>query len=109
MSKVAGSIVGLLALPTIAVAQQASPSLIVGWLGYSAGTINQDLSVQNNSWSPIKAAKIGCRFFDDSKQLGAGTVEIRNIAANAAGYKTMTIAGRTPPNRATCKMVSVTY
>jgi hypothetical protein len=109
MFKIAGSMVGLLALPTIAVAQQLSPAMIIGWLGYSVGTISQDLSVQNNSWSPIKAAKIGCRFFDNSKQLGAGTVEIKNIAANAAGYKTMTVASRISPNNATCKMVSLTY
>ena len=45
MSKIAESVVGLSLLPAVALAQQ--PTLNVGWLSYSAGTINQDLSIQN--------------------------------------------------------------
>ena len=106
--KIMGSIVGLLVLPTIAVAQQAT-ELTIGWLGYSAGNISQDLSVRNNGILPIKTVKIRCRFFQYSKQLGAGAVEINDIASNAVGYNTMTIASRTSPNSATCHMISVKY
>jgi hypothetical protein len=108
MSKIAGSAIGLLVLPAIAVAQP-SPALTIGWLNYSAGTISQDLSVRNNGVRPIKAVRIGCRFFQyiNSKQLGAGAVEIENIASNAVGYKTMIIASHTSPTSATCHIVSV--
>ena len=74
MSKIAASAVGLLLLPTIALAQQ--PTLTVGWLSYSAGTISQDLSIQNDGQLPM-TVRIGCRFSHSfkhySKQLGAGT------------------------------------
>ena len=108
MSKIAGLAVGLLLLPAIAVAQQAT-ELTIGWLGYSAGNISQDLSVRNNGILPIKTVKIRCRFFQYSKQFGAGAVEITNITSNAVGYNTMTIASRTSPNSATCHMISVKY
>ena len=88
-------------LPAFALAQQPT-ELNVGWLSYSAGTISQDLSVRNNGLLPIKTVSIGCRFshffMHYSKQLGAGTVEIENIASNAIGYKTMTIASKISPN-----------
>ena len=110
MFKIAGLIFGLLVLPTIAVAQQPT-ELMIGWLSYSAGTISQDLSVQNNSYLPIKSAGIRCRFFHDlmSKQVGAGAVKIENIASNAVGYKTMKIASDTKPVNATCHITSVTH
>jgi hypothetical protein len=87
MSKIAVLVVGLLVLPAIAVAQQPSPEFTVGWLNYSAGTISQDLSVRNNGWRPIKTVKIRCRFFLYSKHLGAGAVEIDNIASNTVGSR----------------------
>jgi hypothetical protein len=99
--------------PLTALAQQSvqSAELKVGWLSYSAGTISQDLSVQNNGLLPIKTASIGCRFshfFEhSSKQLGAGTVEIENIASNAIGYKTMKMASKISPTSATCDIISV--
>lgn len=113
MSKVAGSVVRLLVLlPAIAMAQQPSP-LTIGWLSYSAGTISQDLSVQNDGWLPIKIVRIRCRFAHlfkrSSKRLGAGTVEIENIAPKAFGYKTMLIASRIAPTSATCHIISKTY
>jgi hypothetical protein len=111
MHKIAGSAVGLSMLPAIALAQQAT-ELNVGWLSYSAGTISQDLSVRNNSLLPIKTVRIGCRFshffMHSSKQLGAGTVEIENVASNGIGYKTMTIVSKISPTSATCHIVSVT-
>jgi hypothetical protein len=109
MYKIAGSVVGLLMLPAIAVAQQPT-ELMTGWLSYSAGTISQDLSVQNNSYLPIKTVTIRCRFSQDlmSKQIGAGTVKIENIASNAIGYKTMSVASHSKPISATCHIVSVT-
>jgi hypothetical protein len=111
MYKIAGSVVGLLMLPTIALAQQPT-ELNIGWLSYSAGIISQDLSVRNNSLLTIKAVRIGCHFshifMHYSKQLGAGTVEIENIASNAIGYKTITIASKISPTSATCHIVSVT-
>jgi Sulfatase-modifying factor enzyme 1 len=111
MYKIAGSVVGPLMLPAIALAQQPT-ELNVGWLSYSAGTISQELSVRNNGLIPIKTVRIGCRFshvfMHYSKQLGAGTVEIENIASNAIGYKTMTIASKISPTSATCHIVSVT-
>jgi hypothetical protein len=111
MYKIAGSVVGLLMLPAIALAQQPT-ELNVGWLSYSAGTISQDLSVRNNGLLTIKTVIIGCRFshvfMHYSKQLGAGTVEIENIASNTIGYKTMTIASKISPTSATCHIVSVT-
>ena len=109
MTKIAVSLIGLLVLPSVALAQQPSPDFTVGWLSYSAGTISQDLSVRNNGWLPIKTVRIRCRFFQYSKQLGAGAVEIRNITSNTVGYKTMTIASRTPPESATCHMITVRY
>jgi hypothetical protein len=112
MSKIAGSIVGLLVLPTIAVAQQPT-ELVIGWLGYSAGTISQDLSVRNNGIVPIKTVRIGCRFVHffkhSSKQIGAGAVKIENIIPNGIGYKTMIITSRTSSDSATCHIVSVTH
>jgi hypothetical protein len=67
--------------------------LNVGRPSYSAGTISQDLRLQNNGLLPIKAVRIGSRsslsFVHYSEQLRAGTVEIENIASNAIGYKTM--------------------
>ena len=111
MYKIAGSVVGLLMLPAIALAQQPT-ELNVGWLSYSAGNISQDLSVRNNGLLTIKTVIIGCRFshvfMHYSKQLGAGTVEIENIASNTIGYKTMTIASKISPTTATCHIVSVT-
>ena len=110
MSKLAALVIGLLVLPAIALAQQPA-ELNVGWLSYSAGTINQDLSVRNNGLQPIATVKIGCRFSHFfkryAKQLGAGTVEIENIATNAAGYKTMKVASKISPTTATCHIVSV--
>ena len=83
MYKIAGSVLGILMLPGIALAQQ----LNVGWLSYSAGTISQDLSVRNYGLLTIKTVRIGCRFshifMHYSKQLGAGTVEIENIASKS--------------------------
>ena len=110
MFKIAGLVFGLLVLPTIAVAQQPT-ELMIGWLSYSAGTISQDLSVRNNSYLPIKAVTIGCRFSLDlmSKQIGASRVKIENIASNAVGYKTMKIASHTKPISATCHIISVTH
>ena len=109
MYKIAGSVVGLLMLPAIPVAQQPT-KLMTGWLSYSAGTISQDLSVQNNSYLPIKTVRIRCRFFQHlmSKQIGAGAVTIEGIASNAIGYRTMTVASHTKPTSATCHIVSVT-
>ena len=54
MSKIAASVVGLLLWPVIAKAQQEA-ELNVGWLNYSAGTISQDLSVQNNGFASDKS------------------------------------------------------
>jgi hypothetical protein len=109
MSKITALVFGLMVLPTIAVAQVPT-ELMIGWLSYSAGTISQDLSVQNNSYLPIKTVTIRCRFSQDlmRKQIGAGTVKIENIASNAIGYKTMTVASHTKPISATCHIVSVT-
>lgn len=110
MYKTAGSVIGLLMLPAVALAQ---PELNVGWLSYSAGTISQDLSVRNNGLLTIKTVRIECRFSHIfthySQQLGAGTVEIENIASNAVGYKTLTIASKISPTSATCHIVSVTH
>ena len=110
MSKIAASVVGLLLLPAIALAQQQT-ELNVGWLNYSAGTISQDLSVQNNGLLSIRTVRIGCsfsHFFKHySKQLGAGTVEIENIASNATAYRTMKMASKISPTSATCHILSV--
>ena len=110
MFKIAGLVFGLSVLPTIAVAQQPT-ELMIGWLSYSSGTISQDLSVQNNSYLPIKTVTIRCRFFHDlmRKQIGAGAVKIENIASNAIGYKTMIITSHTKPISTTCHIVSVTH
>jgi hypothetical protein len=60
---------------------------------------------------PIKTIRIGCsfsHFFEhDAKQLGAGAVEITNIASNATGYGTINIASKISPTSATCHVVSV--
>jgi hypothetical protein len=110
MSKIAASFVGLLLLPAIALAQQPT-ELNVGWLNYSAGTISQDLSVQNNGLLPIKTVRIGCRFSHFyrhyAKQLGASTIEIENIASNSTTYGTMKMASKISPTSATCRIVSV--
>ena len=110
MSKIAGSVIGLLLLPAIALAQQQA-ELNVGWLNYSAGTISQNLSVINNGLLPIKTIRLGCRFSHFFKQrvqqLGAGTVEIENIASNATGYGTINLASKISPTNATCHIVSV--
>jgi hypothetical protein len=100
MPKIAGSVVGgLLLLPAVALAQPTE--LNIGWLNYSAGTISQDLSVRNNGLLPIRTAKIGCsfsHFFKHySKQLGAGTVEIENVASNAIAYRTMKMGSKISP------------
>jgi hypothetical protein len=108
--KIAALVVGLLLLPAIALAQQQA-ELNIGWLNYSAGTISQDLSVRNNGLLPIRTVRIGCsfsHFFKQyAKQLGAGTVEIENIATNATGYRTMKMASKISPTSATCHIVSV--
>ena len=108
MSKIAASLVGLLLLPAIALAQQ--PTLNVGWLNYSAGTISQDLSIQNDGQLPM-TVRVGCRFSHFfkhySKKLGAGTVEIENIASNATAYRTMKMPSKISPTSATCHIVSV--
>jgi hypothetical protein len=111
MSKIAVPVVGgLLLLPAIALAQQPT-ELNIGWLNYSAGTISQDLSVRNNGLLPIRAVKIGCRFSHFfkhySKQLGAGTVEIENVASNAVAYRTMKMGSKISPTSATCHIISV--
>jgi len=109
MSKIAASVVGLLLLPAVALAQQTE--LNVGWLNYSAGTISQNLSVQNNGLLPIKTIRIGCNFSHFfkhyAKQLGAGTIEIENIASNATAYRTMKMPSKISPTSATCHIVSV--
>ncbi|MGO8910272.1 MAG: hypothetical protein ACLQDM_13280 [Bradyrhizobium sp.] len=113
MSKILGLAIGLWVLPSVALAQQPSPELMIGWLSYSAGTISQDLSVQNNGWRPIKTVRIGCRFVhffkNYSKKLGSGVAEIDNIASSAIGYKTMIIASQTSPTGATCHIISFKY
>jgi hypothetical protein len=110
MSRIAGSVLGLLVLPGTALAQQPT-ELSVGWFSYSARTISRNLRVQNNGLLPIKAVRMGCRFshffVHYSKELGAGTVEIENIASNAIGYKTMRIASKVSPTSAACHIVSV--
>ena len=110
MSKIAASVVALLLLPAIALAQQQT-ELNIGWLNYSADTISQDLSVQNNGLLPIRSARIGCsfsHFFKHyAKRLGADTVEIENIATNATGYSTMKMASKISPTSATCHILSV--
>jgi hypothetical protein len=97
-------------LPAVALAQQQT-ELDIGWLNYSAETISQDLSVRNNGLLPIRTVRIGCRFShffaNNAKQLGAGTVEIGNIASNATGYGTMKMASKISPDSATCHVVSV--
>jgi hypothetical protein len=109
MSKIAVSVVGLSLLPAVALAQQQT-ELNVGWLNYSAGTISQDLSVRNNGLLPIRTVRIGCRFSHFfkhySKQVGAGMVEIENIAPTAIGYSTMNTASQISPTSATCHIVS---
>jgi|SRR5271170_6902449 len=110
MSKVAGAVVvGLLALPMMAAAQSQS-ELDIGWLDYSDGTITQKLCVLNNDRLPIKAVKISCHFFSDTNllnEIGAGSVQIQNIAPSGAGYETLSVASKTPANSATCHIVSV--
>jgi|SRR5271167_1406579 len=114
MSRIAGSVVGLslLVFPGIAVAQYPSAQLTVGWLGYSAGTISQELSVQTN-WLPITTVRIRCQFVhffkNYSKQVGASAVEIKNIAANAVAYGKLLVASPISPTSANCRIVSVTY
>jgi hypothetical protein len=113
MSKIAASVVGLLLLllPAIALAQQQQTELNVGWLNYSAGTINQNLSVRNNGLLPLRTVRIGCsfsHFFKHySKKLGASTVDIENVASNATGYGTMKLPSKISPTSATCNIVSV--
>jgi hypothetical protein len=70
MSKIGGAIALLLTFPTTASAQ-STPELVIGWLGYSDGTINQALTVRNNGLRTIHSVKIGCRFFRDEKPLPA--------------------------------------
>jgi hypothetical protein len=48
-------------LPAITLAQQPT-ELNIGWLRYSAGTISQHSSVQNNGLLPIKTVRMGYRF-----------------------------------------------
>ena len=111
MLKIATAAVGLIALPTIAAAQSKA-ELMVGWLDYSAGTITQDLGVRNNGRLPIKAVKIGCRFFRDADQLhqlGTGSAEIENIVPDSAGYKTLRLESKTPAQNASCHVISVKH
>jgi len=104
----AATIVGLLLLPTGAIAQQRA-ELIVGWLGYSGGMINQVLSLRNNGLLPIKSAKIGCSFFSSSTKLGAGSVNIEKIDPNSVEYKTISLVSGQSPDRAACRLVSVKW
>jgi hypothetical protein len=110
MSRIVASVVGLLLLPRIALAQQ-STELNMGWLNYSAGIVSQDISVRNNDLLPIKTVRIGCRFSHffkhHAEQLGAGTVQINNVAPNAIAYATMKIMSKIPPTSAACRIVSV--
>ena len=110
MSRIAASVVALLMLPAIALAQPPT-ELNIGWLNYSAGTISQALSVRNNGLRPIKTVRIGCRFTHffthRAQRLGSGTVEIKNITINTTGYKTMKVASKISPTTATCHIVSV--
>ena len=109
MSKVGGTIALLLTFPMIASAQ-SRPELVIGWLGYSDGTINQALSVRNNGLLTIRSVKIGCRFFRDEKPLkSSGSVEITNISPNAAGYSSISIKSKISPDQAVCHIVSVKY
>jgi len=60
---------------------------------------------------PIRAVKIGCsfsHFFKHySKQLGASTVEIENVAPNVTAYRTMKMASKISPTGATCHIIPV--
>jgi hypothetical protein len=96
MLKTAAMAFGLLALPSVAAAQSKA-ELDIGWLGYSNGMITQDLSVWNTDLDPIKDVKITCRFFrapDQLDQLGAGSVEIKNIAPDSAGSETLSVPSK---------------
>lgn len=87
----------LMMLSTIAAAQSKT-ELMFGWLSHAGGIITQDLGVRNSGRIPIKAVKSGCRFFngaDQLHQLGAGSVEIRDIAPDAAGYRTLRLVSKT--------------
>ena len=107
MSKINLALVLLLALPTIAFAQPRA-ELMIGWLRYSGGTINQVLSVRNNGILPIRSVKIGCRFFRDEKLLRvSGSVEIKNVAPDAIGYNSISIRSKISPDQADCQVLSV--
>ena len=108
MSKIEGAIALLLTFPMTASAQ-STPELVIGWLGYSDGTINQALTVRNGLRT-IHSVKIGCRFFRDEKPLKAsGSVEITNISSNAAGYNSISIKSKISPDQADCHIISVKY
>ena len=110
MSKIGGAIALLLTFPMFASAQSGQTELVIGWLGYSGGTINQAMSVRNNGLLPIGNVKIACRFFRDEKPLKAsGSVEITNISPNAAGYNSISIKSKISPDQADCHIVSVKY
>jgi hypothetical protein len=109
MSKIGGAVALLLTFPMIASAQ-SMPDLVIGWLGYSDGTINQALSVRNNGLRQIRSVKIGCRFFRDEKPLKASrSVKIKNISPNAVGYNSISIKSKISPDQADCHIVSVKY
>jgi hypothetical protein len=108
MPKIGGLLAGFFILPAAALAQQQTV-LNIGWLSYSAGTISQDLSVQNSGLLPIKTVRITCRFSyffaHHSKHLRSGTVDIKNVASNAVVYRTMNVASKISPTSATCHIV----
>ena len=107
MSRITVALVLLLPLPTIAFAQLA-PEVVIGWLGYSDGTITQAVSVRNNGILPIRSVRIRCDFLREEKRLGAsGSVEIKNISSDAIGYGSISVKSKISPNEADCRVLSV--
>ena len=107
MYKVAGALFLLLIFPMNASAL-SRPDLVIGWLGYSDGTIIQALSVRNYGRLPLQNVRILCRFFREEKPIGAsGSVTIANIAPGATDYNSISIKSKIPPDQADCHIASV--
>ena len=101
-------VIGLLLLPTNAIAQQKA-ELMIGWLGCSDGMISQVLAIKNNDARTIRIATVKCNFSRDEKPFAVGSVDIDNIDPTAAGYGKISIKSANPSDEATCRIRSVKW
>jgi hypothetical protein len=87
-------------------APQPTTTLRFDHLGYRDGLIHATLAVNNRTHSFVRAVEVECEFFRNGKLIGAKTA-LLNIASGGTTHKEVLSANNTPPDRGSCRIVSI--